>query len=204
MDKFYVGYLIMYEKTKKKKQTPLRRYVNSYRTDTMSKEEILGMFKKTEDLQLKAIMAVMCMTAGRISEILLLKGKDFFVDNEYVYFKTYVLKKRDGIQRLTKKIKKTSPFYPYFKEYINKNNFVPENNIFTYKRSYVWKLVKQVNPNATPHLFRHAVATMLGENGMDAFTLKQWMGWSKLEMAARYVHPLNAIQTGSEVMEKAW
>src|SRR6056297_2433147 len=123
----------MYEKTKKKKHTPLRKYVNSYRTDTMSKEEILGMFKKTEDLQLRAIMAVMCMTAGRISEVLLLKGKDFFVDDEYIYFKTYILKKRDGIQRLTKKIKKTSPFYPYFKEYVNRNDFVPENNLFQYK-----------------------------------------------------------------------
>lgn len=189
---------------KKKRKLPLRKYVNSYRTDTMSKEEILDMFKRSEDMQLKAIMAVMSMTAGRISEVLMLKGKDFYVDDVYIYFKTYILKKRDGMHRLTKKVKKTSPFYPYFKEYVNNNNLVPENYIFNYKRSYTWKLIKQLNPNTSPHLFRHAIATMLGENGMDAFTLKQWMGWSKLEMAARYVHPHNAIQTGSEVMEKVW
>lgn len=205
MDKFYVGYLIMYGNEgskKKKKKIPQKRYVNSYRKDVMSRDEIMQMFNRTDDKQLKAIMAIMCMTAGRISEVLLLKGKDFFTDQEYIYFTSYVLKKRDGIQRLTKKVKKTNQFYPYFREYINANNFVPENSIFTYKRSYVWKLIKQINPNSSPHLFRHAIATMLGQSGMDAFTLKQWMGWSKLEMAARYVHPENAVQTGSDVMEK--
>lgn len=193
----------MFQKnTGKKKYKPLKRNINTYRKDTMSKNEILKMFYDSDDEQLKAIMAVLCMTGGRISEVLMLKGKDFYVDDEYIFFNSYILKKRDGIQRLTKKIRKSNIFYEYFKRYINNNYFLEDDLIFSYRRSYVWKRMKQVNPNSSPHLFRHAIATMLGQNGMDAFTLKQWMGWTKLEMAARYVHPENAMQTGADVMEK--
>lgn len=169
----------------------------------MSKNEINSMFEKTDNSELKGIMSIMLMTGNRISENLLLKGKDISTDNEHIYINCYILKKRDGIHRFTKKIKKSHEYYKYFQEYINNENIKEETFIFKSGRKVIWKKIKNINPNATPHLFRHTVATLLGQF-MDAFTLQKWFGWTKLEMAAKYVHPKNVIQAGTDALDKAF
>lgn len=179
------------------------RNIQSIRNDSMSKNEIENMFKKTDSEQLKGIMAVMLMTGSRISEVLMLKGKDITTDDEHIFINCYILKKRKGVERIIKKIKKTHTYYPYFRNWINSNRFREESLIFSWGRKYVWKVIKKINPESTPHLFRHTVATMLGEH-MDVFTLQRWMGWSRLDMASRYVHPKNVIQIGTDAMDKAF
>lgn len=179
-------------------------YTQTRRNEAMTKTEINLMFNKAENKEIKAIMSVMLMTGSRISEVLLLKGKDISSDEEHIIINSYVLKKRHGkVDRLIKKVKKTHIYFSYFKDWINSHNFKEESYIFKTSRGYVWKAIKLINPETTPHLFRHTVATMLGEF-MDVFTLQRWMGWTKLEMAARYVHPKNVIQAGIDAMEKSF
>lgn len=179
------------------------KYISTQRAEAMTKNEINNMFSRCDNTQLKAIMSVMLMTGSRISEVLMLKGKDISSDEEHILINCYILKKRNGIERMLKKIKKTHAYYEYFREWVNSNNFKEESFIFKMSRKYVWKLVKKIGPESTPHLFRHTVATYLGEN-MDVFTLQKWMGWSKLEMASRYVHPMNVINAGTDALEKAF
>lgn len=179
------------------------KYTQTLRGEAMTKNEINNMFSRCDNSQLKAIMSVLLMTGGRISEVLMIKGKDISSDDEHIYFNCYILKKRNGIERMQKKIKKTHEYYVYFKDWINQNNFKEENFIFSYSRKYVWKIIKIIGPESTPHLFRHTVATYLGKH-MDVFTLQKWMNWSKLEMASRYVHPTNVINAGTDALEKAF
>ncbi len=48
----------------------------------------------------------------------------------------------------------------------------------------------------SPHVLRHTSATMAVKSGMDAFTLKQQLGWENMETALRYVQ-----MTGKRVEE---
>jgi len=165
----------------------------------MTKSEINSMFSKCNNEEIAAIMAVMLMTGCRISEVLMLKGKDVFTDEKNIYFNCYLLKKRKGIERLIKKIPKTHEYLEYFRKWVNSRYITEEQFIFKTSRGYVWKAIKNINPEASPHLFRHTVATYLGKY-LDIFTLQKWMGWSNLNMASRYVHPKNIIDAGSKAM----
>lgn len=178
-----------------------RQYISTQRNDAMSKSEINNMFQKCNNPEIKGIMAVMLMTGSRISEVLMLKGKDISTDDKHIIFNSYVLKKRNGVERLIKKVHKTHEYFHYFKEYVNSRHLREENFIFQTSRHYVWKAIKALNPETTTHLFRHTVATMLGEH-LDIFTMQKWMGWSNLNMAVRYVHPKNIIAAGTNAMDK--
>ncbi|HKL23386.1 MAG TPA: tyrosine-type recombinase/integrase [Candidatus Nanoarchaeia archaeon] len=176
-----------------------KQYIPTQRNDAMTRSEINKMFMKSQSAMIKGIMAVMLMTGSRISEVLMLRGKDITTDEEYIYFNCYILKKRNGIERIIKKIPKTHDYLKYFKEYVNSKAIKEENLVFPTSREYVWKKVKQLNPESSPHMFRHTIATYLGEK-LDIFTLQKWMGWSNLNMAVKYVHPKNVIDAGSTAM----
>jgi integrase len=49
--------------------------------------------------------------------------------------------------------------------------------------------VLKLSKEFTPHCFRHAFGTRLGETGADAFTIMKLMGHSTVTVSQRYVHP---------------
>lgn len=70
------------------------------------------------------------------------------------------------------------------------------------KHRYVQKIITRLQKKAgledtkvSPHVLRHTSATMAVQNNMDAFSLKRFYGWEKIETAMRYVHMNNkAVQ----------
>lgn len=66
------------------------------------------------------------------------------------------------------------------------------------KHRYIQRIVTRIQERAgltdtkvSPHVLRHTAATLAVKNGMEAFALKRYFGWEKLDTAMRYVHMNN-------------
>ncbi|MCF7889865.1 tyrosine-type recombinase/integrase [Candidatus Bipolaricaulota bacterium] len=66
------------------------------------------------------------------------------------------------------------------------------------KHRYIQRIVTRIQDRAglndtkvSPHVLRHTAATLAVKNGMEAFALKRYFGWEKLDTAMRYVHMNN-------------
>jgi len=168
----------------------------------LEKSEILEMLDKTNDKELQGIIAVLILTGARISEVLSLTGKDIWTDENYLYLRMPLLKKRkQKFQKITRKVPKDGIFVNYFRNYVNQARIVPEEKIFKCDRRRVWERIKALNPNIKVHTFRHTLATWMGQK-VDMRTLQNWMGWENLNMAKIYVNPKDSINRFAQEMEE--
>ena len=173
---------------------------------TLEKEEVLEMLSQAEDLELKAIISVLICTGARVSEVCMLNGKDISSDDTYIYFNMRVLKKRnDKERRIIRKVNKNNIFMSYFRKWVNQSNIKRDDPIFEYDRKKVWREVKLLNPEITPHTFRHTLATWMLDK-VDMRTAQKRFDWTNLGTAEIYTHPKDAINTFSikldEVLEE--
>jgi len=94
-----------------------------------------------------------------------------------------------------------SLFHPYADEYSqdylfytirnNKKKRMTEDNVRSRIRKYgeqARAICKEVPENVHPHLFRHSLAMMLYQNGVDLTLISQWLGHSNLETTLIYAH----------------
>ena len=70
-----------------------------------------------------------------------------------------------------------------------------DTKIYQYERSetgymsyqLAWKIIKFLNPDAYPHLFRHSLATKMAEHNYTEDQLMSWFDWSDPKTAHDYV-----------------
>jgi integrase len=169
----------------------------------LEKSEVLKIIDKAKNNQLKAIISMMILTGARISEILELRARDVWTDENYLYIRMIVLKKRESTNtEIIRKVPKGMYFVIHIKKWINEDNeFQPDDFLFEYRRQTVWKYLKEIEPDINPHLFRHTLATWMGRR-VDAFTLKDWFKWSNLNMATKYVHNKDSVNAFANAMEE--
>jgi integrase/recombinase XerD len=55
-------------------------------------------------------------------------------------------------------------------------------------RQWVWRLVKQLNSHASPHVMRHSCATHMVENGADLRTVQTLLGHADISTTQVYTH----------------
>ncbi len=79
-----------------------------------------------------------------------------------------------------------------------------EDNVRSMVRKYgkqAREFCSEVPENVHPHLFRHSLAMLLYQNGMDLTLISQWLGHSNLETTLIYAHADTELKR--RAMEKA-
>lgn len=105
-------------------------------------------------------------------------------------------------------------FHPYADSYSQNHLFytirnqqqkrMTEDNVRSIVRKYgklARKFCNEVPENVHPHLFRHSLAMLLYQNGMDLTLVSQWLGHSNLETTLIYAHADTELKR--RAMEKA-
>jgi len=171
----------------------------------MRKQEVLQTLRKAESvgLWLQCLIALAWVFGKRVSELLRLRRDDFRKDDNFLYVRFLVLKKKSrresGIPRpFMKKISLSHPAVPYILAYLKT---VEAGYIFTYKGEMMSRhrpkyYLKKINPKAWWHLFRESLATEMAERGAAEEELMHWFDWDRVGTAHEYV------KRGTKLTEK--
>lgn len=166
------------------------------RDDVLSMDEVEAMINIADNIQVKAMVSLLWLTGCRVSELLLIRKKDFTVDvnNNRLLVNIITLKtrKKNLVKtRRTLPISLEAPFIEYVIDYFSYVN--PEDRMFPFYRVKVWRMIKELNPSAWVHLFRDTRNTRLAEQGVGTHQLMVWNGWTNSKTANEYVRRSGAL-----------
>src|SRR6056297_1189596 len=117
--------------------------------EVLTKGQIVKLIEDFNNPQMKAIVSVLFITGGRISEVLNIRARDLWRDDNFLFLKMTLLKKRKAnVQpEIIRKVKLNGPFEYFIKHLVNwmnkENNFEPDDFIFEYRRQSVWRKIKE-------------------------------------------------------------
>ncbi|MEM3484845.1 MAG: site-specific integrase [Candidatus Methanomethyliaceae archaeon] len=160
------------------------------RQELTTKEEVERMIRQADKPWLKAIIAFLYLFGCRCSEALLVKKEDLWVENDTIHVKIPILKRKDTNGPYERplhilRVKQDAPFADVVLDYWRS---VPEGKrLFPHSRWWTWKQIKKLNPNMSPHVFRHDRLTKIALKRPDPYLLKEWAGWSDTRPAEHYV-----------------
>lgn len=168
---------------------------------TLSKEEIKKMlvasendiktantfFMRNQAIRNHLILVLLAATGARISEISGLSLEDIDMDEQIMLIKgkgnkerlTYLSNPRI-IKKLKLWLKIRLSFRPttsalFVNKYGTRLSIYSIENIFS-----KYKVIAEINPNATPHFMRHSFATGLLDNGADLRSVQELLGHSSI------------------------
>lgn len=149
---------------------------------------------------IRALIAVLFTFGKRITEVVQLDRGDFEIRGTYLIARFEVLKKRNlsqsGIpQKYSKRIGLNHYLASYITEHISK---ISEGPVFTrdgrrISRYTAYRILKKLDLNIWPHLFRHSLATLMAEDGKTTMQLMTWFDWEKPDTALKYVRRSGAL-----------
>jgi integrase len=150
------------------------------RVDPLTKE-IFDMIDKAKENWLKAIISFLYTFGCKLNEALELKKENVRIikENKKLFIEV------EFPTRVLKIDAEEYPIIAYFlKYYLNIKNSQLEK-IFPYKRTYVWKKMKELNENISPQVFRKERLKELAKRHSPPF-LKNWAGWEDLRPLEKY------------------
>lgn len=162
----------------------------------LTREEVLNIISKADDLRDKTIISVLAESACRVGEIVDLNYENVSFDKHGAFI--------DVVESKTKKRKiRLITSEPYLKRYKNEHRYrtgplfysrglrdygkrITSAGIRQLLRKYAKEagITKPVNP----HNFRHSELDRLGRNGWTDRDLTVRAGWTSSQMAAVYLH----------------
>ena len=145
----------------------------------------------------KALMALLYLTCGRITEVLSLKRKQFDLESEpnFVIIRNMiVVKRKKKAKRKRRAIRdevplpKEGPLAPFTKLVLNYLNRIenPEDKLFPIGRNRAYKIVRYVT-GQWPHWFRSQGESWYGKAFSNIFALKDFVGVVSAEVLSDYV-----------------
>ena len=170
-----------------------------------------GLTPKEQRMRNKALIALLYLSARRISEIVgrtkkLPNGdldvwegvtlEDFRfgeVENEKIMRMRIRVLKRGRVAKGLKvvmdyvDIRLSDPLSKYIIDWLNYCKQNDYNKPFDLTRQRVWQILHELDPNIWTHWFRHQRLTHLSDV-MDPFELKDFAKFARLETALNYVH----------------
>ena len=147
------------------------------------------MIETATELRFKAMIATLWITGHRVSEVLMLKKTDVYSDDEWVYFTFHVLKRKEEFVH-TIKVPKKKEHVDIILEW---KDTCEEEKIFDFTRQYAHYIIKNLNKEIHPHMFRHTLATNLANRGANKYELDAWFGWAGWNTSDRYVEKGTAL-----------
>ena len=167
------------------------------REDIISQQEMEETLAKTDKLWLKALISFLYVFGVRISEAIRLRRRDFAIEGDKLTVNVGVLKKRTSSGPFKEayhilRVNLNTPFVNYITEWMNQrqpDEFMwPLGRTWAGARKRAWMCIKELNPNMSPHVFRHTRLTKLALKDATGPDLMDWAGWADLRPAARYLH----------------
>ena len=161
------------------------------RTEPTTVEEIGLMVRRAKGLWLKGAIAFLYVFGCRVSELLALRRSHFRWDNEYLHVSIPILKQRrtQGPYSSTRhelRVKRDTPFVnDILIPYVEK--FEPDKMLWPTTRQRVWRKMKKLNKNLSPHVLRHDRLMKLALKGATVPQLMDWAGWSDPRPASAYI-----------------
>lgn len=152
----------------------------------------------------QALISLLWLYGKRISEVVSLKSQAIMVDDDYLFVRFNVLKKRKqnepGVRRpFTKRVTLDNPYTSFVVNWISMN----EGQEYLFPRSqtrmgyiyrqYAHSILKEISPKISCHLFRHSLATQMAENGATAYELVNWFDWDRTDTALEYIRRSGAM-----------
>lgn len=153
-------------------------------------EEVRAMIEKADSPWLKAAVAFLYLFGCRCTEMLKLRKEDIWVADGVLHARIPVLKRRQvngpyGQPTHILRVKASAPFAEYIIKYVD--SLPPGSRVFPHSRWWTWKKIKDLNPNISPHVFRHDRLTKIAMKRPDPYLLKEWAGWSDIRPSTYYV-----------------
>lgn len=153
-----------------------------------------------DDKPLLFAVAMAYLTGARISEILMLRAKDFTDDGIFWSVSVPTLKQRMKIHgrepRRLLIIKKEKIYEMVIRPHLDRQVDLTRPLLFPNSRTALADRLRTRYPDVYFHWFRHTRATLWSRNVKgDIFKLRYIMGWQDIRMANRYVHNQNMAQS---------
>lgn len=144
----------------------------------------------------KSIIALYYITGIRVSEAFGIRKEDIWKDDKFLYIK--ILREKRSKKEIIPSpsvlsLSLETHFLPYIITQWEMTE--PGDVIWNYSdnpnnaRVYVFKMLKKLNPNIWPHLFRHTRAEFFRSKGLSERELMAWFGWIDARTPTHYTHP---------------
>jgi len=156
----------------------------------------------------QAVLAFHIGYGKRVSEIIALRRAEVRIEEDFINTRFLILKRDSESGILPYRWKKLTRDH-YTCEYIEpwvKSRPTPGSFVFPSLRSRsmstpghvsrqcIWNWMKDLDPNIWSHLFRHSLATQMGEEGATAYELKSFFDWASIRTSERYVRETPIIR----------
>jgi len=145
----------------------------------------------------RALMALLYLTCGRITEVLSLTKKQFDLESEpnfIIIRNMIVVKRKKKAKRKSRAIRdevplpKEGPLAPFTKLALDYLQLIenPEDKLFNIGRNRAYKIVRYVT-GQWPHWFRSQGESWFGKVFSNIFALKDYVGVVSAEVLSDYV-----------------
>jgi len=159
------------------------------REDYLSPAEVRGMIERARTLRDKALVAFLYIFGTRITEALKLRRERFWKEGNYLVVDVGILKRRKEAGPLKPRhilyARLDTPFMEYLLKHLE--TVREGERVFPMSRFKAWRIIKELNPNCSPHFFRHTRLWRLARAGATEAELMEWAGWSDTRPAGRYI-----------------
>ncbi len=159
------------------------------RKNYLSKSEVAAMISHAEEAWLKSLIAFLYLYGVRITEALRLVRSDFTYDSQYLHVHIGILKRQSDTGPIEPshilRISRDSPFMKLLFDYVLSKR--AEQKVWKQHRGHVWRKIKKLNNECSPHFFRHSRLFHLAQIGATEADLMDWAGWSDPRPAGKYI-----------------
>lgn len=169
----------------------------------MSSDEVGETIKKADRERDKALIAIFYITGARVSEIIDLKREDFTIRSDELLITIEPQKRSDSGSPLRKYDnlifdRERTPFIDIILDYVS--DLEEDEFLFSSRegghisRVRAWQIAKEINPESSPHFYRHTRLSRMKKRGATLDDLRKFSG--------RQTPPVKYMETSEEEMRE--